>query len=136
MIFSSITFRKLGLQDDPAKKNSQFGDDVAGFNCANWVISWLGGFGATEFDEEPIEEDWGYAIRVRVGADVLLIGCGSASPDDPDRWRITVGDNFVRGVFPWTRRRRLGAAEKLSAFVERTLSSAQAVTEVRVDQIG
>lgn len=113
------------------------GDEaITGFNCARWVISWLRAFDSTRFDENPIAEDWGYAVRVWVGVDTLLLGCSSAFEDDANRWRIMVGDNFTRGVFPWTRQRRRNKAMRLSTFVEQRLRSADGVTNIEFKRLG
>jgi len=133
MIFSTITFSKPGLEDASRPKRD---DAVTGFNCAKWVISWLKDFEPTRFDEEPIAEDWGYAVRLWVGADALLLGCSNAFEDDANRWRIVIGDNFTRGIFPWTRQRRRNGAQRLTAFVEQRLRSAENVTNLEVEPQG
>jgi hypothetical protein len=133
MIFSTITFSKPGLED-PSRPETD--DAITGFNCARWVMSWLKGFESTRFDEEPIAEDWGYAVRVRIGADTLYLGCSSAFEDDVNRWRVVVGDSFTRGVFPWTRQRRRNEAERLSAFVEQRLRSTEGVTNIEIERLG
>lgn len=133
MIFSTITFSKAGLDDPPHPETD---DAVTGLNCARWLITWLPRFEPSGFDKEPIAEDWGYAVRVSVGPDTLLLGCSNAFEDDPDRWRIMVGDNFNRGLFPWTRSRRRAQASRLSDFLERSLRGAEDVTNVRVERTG
>ncbi|MEQ1812044.1 MAG: hypothetical protein ABL889_19100 [Terricaulis sp.] len=129
MIFSTITFSKAGL-DDPQQPESD--DAITGLTCAKWVMSWLSNFESAGFDKEPIAEDWGYAARVSVGSETLLLGFANAFEDDPNRWRIVVSDNFNRGLFPWTRKRRREEASKLSDFVELSLRAADGVENVRL----
>jgi hypothetical protein len=93
-------------------------------------------FPGLRFDEKPIAEDWGYAVRVWMGADTLLLACTSAFEDDANRWRIVVRDNFTRGVFPWTRQRKRNKATRLSAFVEQRLRSAEGVTNIEIERLG
>ncbi len=133
MIFSTITFSKAGLDDPPQPESD---DAITGLSCAKWVVSWLPNFEGFGFDKEPIAEDWGYAVRVSVGPDTLLLGFSNAFEDDPNRWRIVVGDNFNRGLFPWTQQRRRGEASRLSDFVERSLRAAEGVTNVQADRKG
>lgn len=133
MIFSTITFSKAGLDDPPQVESD---DAVTGLNCAKWVMSWLRNLEAAGFDEEPIAEDWGYAVRVSAAPDTLLLGFTNAFEDHPNRWRITVSDNFNRGLFPWTRQRRREKASKLSDLVERSLRAADGVENVRVELAG
>jgi hypothetical protein len=133
MIFSTITFCKASLQDLPQPDSD---NAITGLNCAKWVASWLPNFDATAIIKGPIAEDWGYAVLVSVGSDTLLLGFSSAFEDDADRWRITVGDNFVRGLFPWTRRRRRAGAARLSDFVEQSLRSMEDVTNVQIERLG
>lgn len=133
MIFSTITFCKAGLDDPP---QGEADETVTGLTCAKWVISWLPAYASASFDREPIAEDWGYAVRVSVGADTLLLGFASAFEKDTDCWRIMVGDNFNRGVFPWTQRRRRNEAARLSDFVEHSLRSSDGVTNIRVERTG
>ncbi len=130
MLFSAITFSKAGLDDPPEVKSD---DDITGLNCTKWVMSWLRDLKAAKFDAMPIAEDWGYAVRVSVGPDTLLLGFANAFEDDPNRWRIIVSDNFNRGLFPWTRQRRREEASKLSDLVERSLRAANGVEIVRVE---
>lgn len=75
-------------------------------------------------------------LRVSVGPDTLLLGFTSAFEDDPNCWRITVGDNFLRGLFPWTQRRRRTEAGRLSDFVEQSLRSMEGVTDLRIEKLG
>lgn len=125
-----ISFRRQGLRDAEADTAAVIG----GLECARWIASRLREFGADWQDEAPIAEDWGYAIRVRLGQDMLLIGCAIAPNDDPDAWCVMIGDNFNGGLFPWTRRRRDGAKARLSEFVLRTLRVDSAVSDVEVER--
>lgn len=130
MIFSSITFSKAGLVEQP-KPDALNG--VAGLEPARWVISWLDAFGADQFDLEPLQEDWGYAVRVRVGADVFLLGFNRAIEGaEGDRWLIIIGDSLNRGLFSWTRNRKAAVLARLSEFLESSIRAAEGVSDVVV----
>ncbi|HVK82393.1 MAG TPA: hypothetical protein VM915_17470 [Verrucomicrobiae bacterium] len=130
MIYSTITFRRPGLQDSA---QSESDDAITGLRRATWISSHLHDFNATKFDKEPIAEDWGYAVRVFVGTDTLLLGFSSAFEDDPDRWRLVISDNFNRGLLPQTQKRRQAELVRLSDFVKRVLVDSDGVSDVQIE---
>lgn len=132
MIESVISFTKSGLDDDEATRARNV-NGFAGCRCAVWLRDGLAPHAAhLEFDNEPTAEDWGWAMVVKLGDDLFILGC-SADEETPSRWRVMIGDNFSRGLTPWTRKRKTAAARRLAADVEAYLRAQPDVSDVAVE---
>lgn len=131
MIERVISFAKPDVEDDEAALLESI-NGVAGRRCAEWLKAGLGQtLREADFDDAASPEDWGWAVIVRLGADLFVLGC---SPDETvsNGWRVLVGDNYSRGVFPWTRKRKKASARLLADQTEAFLRSHPEVIGVRV----
>ncbi|MBY0423870.1 MAG: hypothetical protein K2Q06_16315 [Parvularculaceae bacterium] len=132
MIDATFTFRKEGLADD-ATTRAENVNGIAGKACAEWVKAALGPvLPAATFDNVAIPEDWGWAMIVKLGPDLFVLGC-SGEDEDQSRWSVAIGDNFSRGFFPWTRRRKESAAAIIADALGKVLRSTPGVSEVARD---
>ena len=134
MIFAVLTFSNPDLLDDEATLAKHI-NRLHGFRLAKWLIALLSA--ELRMDDEPIEEDWGYAVRVFENGDppkdTFMFGC-SAVVDEPEtRPRIFIGDNFMRGRLPWTRRRRRAALERLTKLVQERLVAQPQVRSLEIE---
>ena len=112
MIFAAITFRKDGLADARA--------------CALWLTQSLRDFPCDRFDEAPMAEDWGQAVRVWIDDHACLLGCAAVE----EGWRVIIADNLMRGVLAEARARRGAALAHLSSHIESFLRANAEVLEV------
>lgn len=131
MIHTHFTFTSEALVDDPEKISSD--ENVNGFGghaCAVWIGKHLSSLGYS-VSEEPIAEDWGWATVIDIGADRFLVGCAPSGDGEPSSWGVIVGDNFNRGLFPATRKRRTEAVSALTATIGAFLQSQPSVTDLK-----
>lgn len=132
MIERIMTFRKTGLVDPPATLAESV-NAIHGRTCAVWLRDGLAAR-APDIDtrHEPVAEDWGWALAAFVSRDLFVIGC-AGEDDADDQWRIMIGDDVSRGLFPWTRKRRAAAAKMVADAVETFLRAQPDVSELVVD---
>jgi hypothetical protein len=136
MIFAVLTFSNPDLLDDEATLAKHI-NHLHGFRLAKWLIALLSA--ELRMDDEPIEEDWGYAVRVFENGDppkdIFLLAC-SAEEEPEVRPRILISDNFVRGLLPSTRRRRTAALERLTKLVQERLAAQPQVRNLEIELEG
>jgi hypothetical protein len=131
MIHAAIRFERAGLDDD-APTRARNVNGFAGFNCANWLKQSVDGLDGARVRGEPVPEDWGWALVVDVGKHAFVLGCGS-DPDNDGGWQVLIGDNVMRGIMPWTRRRRTAALQVLTAHVDAFLRAQGDVANIKTD---
>ena len=123
MIQRTISFRREGLQDLAGGSPDAI-NEMQGKACALWLRGALSDF-PNDGLTGPGAEDWGWYLGVTVGRDTYMIGCSSL---DEHEWIVHVSDFYIRGVFPWTRRRRLGVLDRLATHIEKWIAGDPSVT--------
>ncbi|MBI1339702.1 hypothetical protein GC169_05750 [bacterium] len=134
MIDRVISFIRSGLDDDEATRSLNI-NGHEGCRCVCWLKQELAReMPEVEFDFEPAPEDWGWAMVLKLGPDLFLLGCSKVSSTPVARWQVRISDNFSRGVLPATRRRKTEAVRRLSRTVEAVLRSQACVYDVQVER--